>query len=95
MVTEVLCALVSIATLTTAMATHPVRATCPPGWFVAELRTGTRGMPIGLFTCERPPLDDHDADTVRFRPGRLHGQLYCTGGARPIRVSDRTVGCQR
>lgn len=25
----------------------------------------------------------------------IEGQIYCTGGARPIVVDDRTVGCQR
>lgn len=95
MVTELLCALVSVASLTAAMVAHPVRGACPAGWYVAELRTGTRGAPLGLFTCARPPFDDADADVVNFRPGQLHGRIYCTGGARPIRVSERIVGCQR
>lgn len=89
------CVMVSVFTLLGAMVRTPTTGQCPPGWFVAELRTGTRGGPLGQYTCARPPIDDHDGDTVNFRPGHLTSRIHCTGGTRPIRVDARTVGCQR
>lgn len=87
----------SALVLLVASVTHPRSAKCPPGW---ALLTGIRES--GRFACYPPAIGDdyRDArgivhDDSYQPPGELDGQIYCTGGTRPIVVDYRTVGCQR
>lgn len=86
----------SVLCLLVAMAIHPTRARCPDGFYVEGVRSW------GGFTCHRQPVGDPNLDGTYGRPdvsvepgGELAGRLYCTGGAVPIVVDSRTVGCQR
>lgn len=70
---------------------------CPPGY---DLRTGIRRD--GRFECWPHPKGDLEWDGTWRHPERgeqsmaiLRSQIYCTGGAQPIIVTDRVVGCQR
>ena len=99
--TAVAAGCVSLAILIVCAATRPQHSECPPGWFVDGVRVMALGHePAGSFTCRRPPVGG-DADvltgkqTARELPGELRGRIYCTGGALPIVIDDRTVGCQR
>jgi hypothetical protein len=76
--------------------TQPTHASCPHGWHHNGVRVS------GDFMCERAPVGDPDQDGVWGRPdhsvvpsGLLPGKVYCTGGAHPIVVNERVVGCQR
>lgn len=76
--------------------TQPTRASCPRGWHHNGVRTG------GDFVCEPAPVGDPDQDGTWGHPERsvvpderLPGKVYCTSGAKPIVVNERTVGCQR
>lgn len=69
---------------------------CPNGFW---LSTGVRVD--GRYACTRLPVGDdyrdargivHDDSVVP--PGEVDGMVRCTGGARPIVVDFRTVGCQ-
>lgn len=94
---ETLCSLVTVVVLCVTMALQPSRARCPEGWYVEGVRRS------GAFTCKRKLIGgEHDSpgieDTAVQPPGELSGRIYCTGGATPIFVYDRTartVGCQR
>lgn len=89
---------VSLALLALAAVVRPHRARCPVGM---DLRTGIRQD--GSFECWAHPVGDPEWDgTWRRSPDRsvqpawqFVGQIYCTGGARPLVVDERTVGCQR
>lgn len=76
---------------------RPSRATCPAGY---DLRTGIRRS--GDFQCWPHPVGDPEWDGTWRRPDRsvqpdgvIRSRIYCTGGASPIVVDYRTVGCQR
>jgi hypothetical protein len=95
-VIEMFCTIGSIAILCCAMVTQPRVARCPGGWYVNGIR------PTGSFECRRIPGGNPDFDGTWGRPdrsfervGALQGQLYCTGGTRPIVRNETTVGCQR
>lgn len=90
-------AVVSLLITLSAPCTRPVRARCPDGH---DLRTGIRRS--GAFECWPVPGGDPLYDGAGGFPERstqstaiLRGQIYCTGGAHPIVVDFRTVGCQR
>lgn len=88
--------LASIITLATTMALSTITPkTCPTGWYVEGVRPSgyTQCRPVPPAHCgEAVPPDNkpcpHD-DRV------LPMVIVCTGGAHPITVGDRTVGCQR
>lgn len=89
--------LASLAVLALSCATRATSAHCPPGY---DLRTGIRRD--GSFSCWPAPVGDPEWDGTYMRPehsvqpsGVVSGRLYCTGGAVPIVVDWRTVGCQR
>lgn len=71
---------------------------CPRGY---DLRTGVR--PDGHFECWPSPVGDPEWDgTWQRSPDRsvqplgvFGNQIHCTGGAHPVIVDFRTVGCQR
>lgn len=95
-------AVASLVILLACAVYRPQRATCPSGWVLA---TGVRTVdgPLGSrgsFACERPPIGG-DSDVLTGKstavqpPGELRGRIYCTGGASPIVVNERIVGCQR
>lgn len=76
---------------------RPTRAHCPAGY---DLRTGIRGS--GAFECWPSPKGDPLYDGAGGFPERsvqsdaiVRSRIYCTGGAHPIVVNERTVGCQR
>ena len=87
---------VSLFALAISCVRRPEQATCADGWYVATLR------PDGSFECEQsPPRDERDCtkDLVCPQPvGEsigIQNRIYCSGGATPIVVDHRTVGCQR
>lgn len=93
---RVACLWLSVLILTVAAIYRPETAQCPPRWHNDGVRRS------GAFTCVRMPVGDLDFDGTWGRPersivppGLLHGAIYCTGGALPIVIDDRTVGCQR
>lgn len=77
----------------------PRIARCPPKWSLAE---GVRrsGVNVGEFACYSPPPrtcgEPKGPYEVPCPPSeKFHARIYCTGGALPIVVDDRTVGCSR
>lgn len=92
---------VSLALLIVCAATRPQRGECPPGWYVEGVRVMSLGIePIGSFACKRPAVGGETdvltgKSTAHELPGELRGRIYCTGGALPIVVNERAVGCQR
>ncbi len=97
---DLLCAIATVVVLCCAAVTRPTSARCP---WDSDLRTGVRDD--GRFICWPHPVGPpgvEDWDGTWQRPERsvqptwrLGGRVYCTGGARPIVVDYRTVGCQR
>lgn len=94
---EMLVVVLALAIAAIAMCTHPSRANCPDGH---DLRMGIRRS--GDFECWSRPVGDPDYDGTFGKPERsvqpgpvYRGRIYCTGGAQPIVVDYRTVGCQR
>ena len=94
--TEVVSLLVTLIVLCVSMATQPTRARCPADWYVNGIR------PTGSFECRRAPGGNPDHDGTSGRPdmtidlpGVVLGRIYCTGGAHPVVVNERAVGCQR
>lgn len=80
--------LLSIILIIASAFVQPERAKCPRGSY---LHTGIRTD--GRFECAQTLLGrENDAEQP---PGILHGRIYCTGGALPIVVNERIVGCQR
>ena len=75
----------------------PPVAKCAPGWYVEGVR------PNGLTTCVyAPPGGCGDAAGTPaeqmacvYEEKRYPIGVHCTGGAHPIVVDERTVGCQR
>ncbi len=88
MITEAICALISVFTLAYSMAAHPVTFRCPGKTFLAE---GVQRD--GSFGCYFPVQGT--ADNGYALPGKIEGRIYCTGGGVPIQVNQRTVGCMR
>lgn len=93
---DVVSLLATIALLCISMVMRPTHARCPIGWYVNGVR------PSGGFQCLRAPTGDPDydgtwghPDRTIDHPGDLRGRIYCTGGATPIVVDDRAVGCMR
>lgn len=93
---EVASAIANVVVLCIAMALHPAAGRCPRGWHHDGVRRS------GAFACTHDPVGDPDWDGTHGRPdrsvvppGELRGRVYCTGGAAPIVVDDRAVGCQR
>lgn len=87
--------LAAIAVLCFAIA-RPTHYRCEPGYYVEGVR------PSGETRCVEAPTDRGDGECIaggrcRFADTALSYpvQLYCTGGAHPIVVDERTVGCQR
>jgi hypothetical protein len=62
----------------------PDRVTCARGFYAEGVR------PSGETTCRRAPRSDLD-DSDETYGARVH----CTGGADPIVIDHRTVGCTR
>jgi hypothetical protein len=83
--------------LALATCSPPERAQCPVGWFAEGVR------PDGSTTCvHAPPRHCGDAAGSAgeqapcvYEERRMAMRVYCTGGAHPIIVDERTVGCQR
>ena len=95
MIAEIGSALLTRVLLCLAFVLQPHHATCPDRWYAEGIR------PNGAFTC-RPVLGDptQDLEDAHNRiniadPRAVTSQIYCTGGAHPIVVGPRTVGCQR
>ncbi len=93
---ETLLSLVSIVLLCASAVTRPARALCPVAWHDEGVRAD------GEFGCRPDPVGDPDQDGVWGhpdvsvqQPGEVWGRIYCTGGAHPIVVDERAVGCQR
>jgi len=92
-----LAVLVTLAIATVSMCVRPSRARCPIGY---DLRTGVQRS--GAFVCWPSPTGNPMYDGAGGYPERsvqsnatIGRAIYCTGGARPIVVDYRTVGCQR
>jgi len=75
---------------------EPNRGGCPAGWHHEGIRK------TGRYECVRAPVGSMDFDGTWGKPdrsyvppGRVESRIYCTGGAQPIVVNERTVGCQR
>ena len=84
---DILVGFVCVVIVAVFMAFAPKRATCPKGMYQAH---GIK--PDGSYLC-RDVVPEGKEDTVVPRDKR--GRIWCTGGARPIVVDERTVGCQR
>lgn len=94
---QLVAAMLSLWLLALSSALRPQIAACPAGH---DLRTGIRRD--GSFACWPHPVGNPDFDGTFGWPERsvqplgvLESRLHCTGGARPVVVSDRVVGCQR
>lgn len=84
--------LVTAITIALAVATPKQ---CAPGWYLEGVRPSgyTQCRPVPPSYCGEPvppfnrpcPHDERSSPMV----------IYCTGGAHPIVVNARTVGCQR
>ena len=94
---DLACFLITILLFCYGMIIAPDRMTCPPHWHNDGVRRN------GRFSCIPEPVGDPDWDGTWQRspdrsiqpPGEIRSRIYCTGGARPISVDGRTVGCQR
>lgn len=87
----------SVALMIVALAVTPAgrdSATCAPGF---DLAMGIRTS--GEFECWSSPPAGCEAAKGPWvpcpKPRITRGRIYCTGGAHPIVVNYRTVGCQR
>ncbi|HEY1814878.1 MAG TPA: hypothetical protein VGG74_21170 [Kofleriaceae bacterium] len=94
--TDWLVSILGILVIAVTLLCRPHHARCPAGWWLDGVR------PSGRYDCRRVPIGDdrRDADgIVRDHsyepPGEIDGEIYCTGGSKPIVVDERTVGCQR
>jgi hypothetical protein len=71
---------------------RPAELHAPAGWYVNGV------TPSGRTELRRAPRTACDGarDICADEPDVvLPGRIHCTGGARPIVVNYRTVGCQR
>lgn len=84
---DVVTSLLSVVVLCVCMVARPQRARCPSSWHHEGVARD------GTYHCV-PSLvgDGWDAPQP---PGRIGGEIYCTGGTVPIVEDERTVGCQR
>lgn len=86
--------LLSVFMLAVSCSVRPVRAVCPPAWY---LNAGIR--PTGDFQCA-PSLvggvldPAGGVDTAVQPPGAIVSKIYCTNGQEPIVVDYRVVSCQ-
>jgi len=88
---NVITLLATIILLCVSMVTQPVRAHCPGRtWYLGEgvRRDGSFACYLSTDKREWPPQDARPDAVIRSR-------VHCTGGADPIVVNYRTVGCQR
>lgn len=86
--TDLLCAIATVALLCFSMVAQPKRATCPPGWWLDGVSyDGRFGCAFSDDKREWPPIDAY--------PSEVYGRIHCTGGTRAIRTGTRSVGCQR
>lgn len=89
------CAVISALLFTWSHVIRAERATCPAGWYVNGV------APDGTFRVrpvpppERPCASGPNGCIERDLDIEIRGRIYCTGGARPVVVNERTVGCQR
>lgn len=92
MADTVLAAIAGIFFLVACAFVRPTSLRAPAGWHVEGVR------PSGATTLRRAPQTTCDASrdvcADELDPA-VTGRIYCTGGARPIVVDARTVGCQR
>lgn len=70
------------------------RAQCPVGSYVEGVRSS------GESTCVSTPPNDGCGEPYEEAPicpesRREPIRIYCTGGAEPIVIDHRTIGCQR
>src|SRR5688572_6018254 len=95
MLDEVIFALVAIVVLIAVSVIRPTSAACPRGHYVEGVR------PSGETRCLPVPAPSRGCAGSRACPDgppyrtQLPLQIYCTGGAIPIVVDERTVGCTR
>lgn len=95
-------ALASLVLVVVCSFVRPTRGECPPGWYVLDgvrTRDSWRGV-TGSWSCRIPepddPRDQAGGMNTGARPNvEINARIYCTGGALPIVVNERTVGCQR
>lgn len=73
-------------------AVRPSSARCPRDWYAMGVR------PSGRTTCvPEPPLgcgEPTGGPRCAEDPREIPREIYCTGGAQPIVVDERTVSCQ-
>lgn len=81
---DLLAAIAGIALMLVAMCTGAQRIEHRAGWI-----NGVQAD--GWYELRRQP---HNADD-ETPPGALRSRIWCTGGARPIAIDYRTVGCMR
>jgi hypothetical protein len=98
---EIASAIVAFVVTVMLASVLPPVAQCPRGW---NLQEGVRrdGPDVGEFACYAPlpPCCGEPAGKLECQRqcpavDRFHSRIYCTGGAKPIIVDERTVGCQR
>lgn len=104
---ELISAIVTVCVLVAGYAIRPHHARCPDTY---DLRTGIQPSgrfdcwPHPSAPADWDPRNGRieDWDGTHGKPERsvqseatLGGQIYCTGGSRPIVVDYRTVGCRR
>lgn len=100
LVEQILLAVVSTVLLMVAALSRPSAARCASGYVLIE---GVRiaGPEVGSYVCEKapPPNCGEAAGPFEGVPcptaARYRSRIYCTGGAIPIVVDEKTVGCQR
>ncbi len=93
---DLLAAIASLLVAASTTCCEPQRGGCPAGWHHDGVRRD------GRYECVRAPIGSMDDDGTwgrpdrsRVPPGIVRSRIYCTGGAVPIVVSERVVGCQR
>lgn len=87
--------LVTLVLLAAVSIVQPTRAIAPIGWYVNGV------APDGIYRVRKAPDRERPCSLgwngcIDNEPEReFRSRIYCTGGAYPIVVSDRIVGCQR
>lgn len=84
MIADLIGAIAGIALMLAAMCTGTQRVSFNAGWLNGVSSDG-------WYELRRQPRNADDETP----PGAVRSRIYCTGGARPIAVSYRVVGCQR
>ncbi len=70
-------------------------AECPDRWYVNGVRPNGRYQCLPVLGDPERDIDDAKAKIEWHDSRAIDGEIYCTGGAHPIVVGPRTVGCQR